>query len=88
MQWISSFTLPLHPPTGDALASSPTRTAIPKNLTMRFGAHRASVYGSSDAAKAAPFAASAKDSVRESHTRDFIQTHNQPKITEEEFPDY
>ena len=88
MEWISPFTLPRRPPTGNALASAPICTAIPKNLTIKFGAHRASVYGSSDAAKAAPFAASAKDSVRESHTRDFIQTHNQPKITEEEFPDY
>ncbi len=61
---------------------------IPKNLTIRFGAHRASVYGSYAAAKLAPFAAAAKDQVHEAHARDFIQKLVQPKILDEEFHDY
>jgi len=71
-----------------APASAPTRTAIPKSLTLRFGAHRASVYGSSIAAKLAPLVAAAKDPTREAHARDFIQKPVQPKILDEVFPDY
>jgi hypothetical protein len=66
----------------------PARTTIPKNLTIMFGAHRASVYGSSAAAKIAPFAVATKDSVSESHARNFIQKRIQPKIPDEEFPEY
>ena len=72
----------------DTHVSAPARTAIPKNLTIRFGAHPSTVYGNSVAAKTAPFAASAKDPVRESHARDYLQKPIQPKILEEEFPDY
>ena len=85
IQWLSPFALPLHPPSGAAPDASPARTANPKNLTLRFGAHRASVYGSYAAAKLAPFAAAAKDRVREAHARDFIQMPVQSKILDEEF---
>ena len=88
IQWLSPFALPLHPPSGATPNASPARTAIPKNPTIRFGAHRASVYGSSAAAKLAPFAAAAKDPVREAHARDFMQKPTQPEIVDEEFPDY
>ena len=84
IHWLPPFALPLHSPSGAA----PARTAIPKIITIKFGAHRACVYESSAAAKLAPFAASAKDSVREAHARDFIQKSIQPKILDEEFPDY
>jgi hypothetical protein len=83
---LSRFTPP--PPSGASLEAAPTRTAIPENLTIRFGAHRASVYGSYVAAKTAPFAVAAKESVREAHARDFIQKPVQPKILDEEFSDY
>ena len=66
----------------------PARTANPKDLTIRFGAPRASVYGSPVATKIVPFTMTTKDSVRESHARDFIKNPNQPKILDEEFPDY
>ncbi len=62
--------------------------ALPKNLTIRFGAHRASIYGASHAAKTAPFTTAAKDSVRESHDRDYIANPVHPKILDEEFPDF
>ena len=42
-------------------------------MTIRFKAHRASVYGSSAVAKLAPFAAADKDPIREAHARDFMQ---------------
>ena len=73
IQWISPFTLPLRFPSGDAHISAPTRNVIPKNLTFKVGAHRASVYGSSVAAKTTPFTALTKDPVRESYARGFIQ---------------
>ena len=88
IQWLSPFALPLHPPSGAAPDASPARTAIPKNLISRFGAHRASVYGSSAATKLAPFAAAAKYPVSEAHARDFIQKPVRPKIMDEEFQDY
>ena len=88
IQWLTPFALPLHPPSGAAPEAAPARTEIPKNLTIRFGAHRASVYGSSAAAKTAPFTTSAKDPVRGAHARDFIQKPVQPKILDEEFPNY
>jgi len=89
IQWLSPFALPLHPPSGAAAPDAvPARDAIPKNLTLRFGAHRASVYGRSAAAKLAPFAAAAKDPVREAHARAFIQNPIQSKFLDEEFPDY
>jgi hypothetical protein len=72
-----TMALPLRPPTSPPSGATPdttlARTAIPKNLTLRFGAQRASVYGSSVAAKLAPFAAAAKEPVREAHARDFRQ---------------
>jgi len=51
------------------------RVAYPKNLSLRFGAHRASVYGSSAAAKNAAFNASTKDLGREAHAMDFVARH-------------
>ncbi len=41
IQCLSPFALPLHPSSGSAPDAVPTRTAIPKNPTIRFGAHRA-----------------------------------------------
>jgi hypothetical protein len=63
----------VHPPSGAALEAALARFAIPKNLTIRFGAHRASVYESSAAAKLVPFAAAATDPFRGAHVRDFMQ---------------
>ena len=53
-----------------------------------FGAHRAFVYGSSAAAKTTLFASDAKGHVRESHAKDYIHKHVQPKIQAEELLDY
>jgi hypothetical protein len=75
IQWLSPFTLPLRTPSGDAPEAAPARTTIPKNLTIRFEAHRASVYGSSAAAKMTPFDIAAYDHVRESHAKDYLHKH-------------
>ncbi len=88
MLWLSPFALPLHPPSGPAPDATPARTAIPNNLTLMFGAHRASVYRRFVAAKLAPFTAATKDPVREAHARNSIQKPIQQKIMDEEFPDY
>jgi len=88
IQWPSPFALPLHPPSGAAPYVAPARTAIPKNLPIRFGAHRAFVYGSSATTTLAPWAAAAKDPTRETNARDFMRKPIQSKIMDEEFPDY
>jgi hypothetical protein len=64
------------------------RVAYPKNLSLRFGAHRASVYGSSATAKNAAFNAAAKDPIREAHAMEFMARPVFPQILSEEFADY
>jgi hypothetical protein len=64
------------------------RELFPKNLTVRFGAHSSSFYGSNSASKTAPLTTAAKDQVSESHVRDLIARHVRPMIMNEEFPDY
>ncbi len=64
------------------------RVAYPKNLSLRFGAHRASVYDSSATAKNVAFNAAAKDSIREAHAMEFMARPVSPKIFSEEFTDY
>ena len=53
-----------------------------------FGAHRASIYGSSAAAELAPLVATTKENVRESHARVHIIKHVQTKKLDEKFIDY
>ncbi len=43
---------------------------LPKNLSIWFRAHRASIYGNTKAAKTMALTAAAKDQARESHVRD------------------
>ena len=81
---LSPFLFPLNATTG----KSAIRLAYPKNLTIRFGTHRASIYGGTAAAKTKTLTASSKDPVRESHTRELISRPVHPKILEEEFPEY
>ena len=88
VQWLPPFTLPLRPPSAGAPKATPARTAILENLTIRFGAHRVSLRGSSAASKTAAFAAAAKDHVRESLANDFIHKTVQSNNLYEEFPDY
>jgi len=71
-----------------AMPGNPSaREIFPKNLTIRFGARRSSIYGSNSASKTAPLTAAAKDQVRESHAKD-LTSLIRPMILDEEFPDY
>jgi len=56
-------------------------------LSIRFGAHRALIYGTTQAAKTMALTATAKDQTRESHARELMGRQICPKILDEEFPD-
>jgi len=59
-----------------------------KNLTIMFGVHRASVYGTKTAAKIMALTATTKDQVQGSHAIDLTGWQVRPKILDEEFHDY
>jgi hypothetical protein len=82
--WPATFLLPAD----TAPLISGVRVAYPKNLSLRFGAHRASVYGNSSTAKNAAFNTAAKDSIREAHAVEFMARPISPRILFEEFTDY
>ena len=65
--WLASFRLQQPPQIG---TSAPR--PIPKNLSIRFGAHRASIYGSTKAAKNMALTSSANDKTRESHAKEIV----------------
>ncbi len=71
---------PLLFPSDTAPLVNGVRVAYPKNLSLRFGAHRASVYGCSATAKNAPFNAVAKDLTKEAHAMDFMARPVLPHI--------
>jgi hypothetical protein len=75
------------PPADTAPLINGVRAAYPKNLSLRFGAHRASVYGSSATAKNSAFNAVAKDSVKEAHAMEYMARPVSPQILSEEFTD-
>jgi hypothetical protein len=64
---------------------TPTPGPLPKNLSIRFGAHRASIYGATKAAKNAPLTPSANDKTRESHAREITGGMFRPPILDVEF---
>ena len=59
MDWHCPFTLSMKAISGDVQA----RQVYPKNLTIRFGAHRAFVYGGTPTAKTTAFTAACKDPI-------------------------
>jgi hypothetical protein len=54
--WKASFR-----PPSPAYIGAPPLGPLPKNLTIRFGAHRASIYGTTKAAKTTALTTTAKD---------------------------
>jgi hypothetical protein len=82
--WPASFLLPAD----TAPLINGVRVAYPKSLSLRFGAHRASVYGNSNTAKNAAFNSAAKYSIREAHAVEFMARPVPPQILHEEFTDY
>jgi hypothetical protein len=83
VQWLTPLQLSPTPAAGTTGAP-----ALPKNLVIRFGAHRASIYGASRTARSDPLIATAKDPVREAHARDFIANYVHAEILDAEFPEY
>jgi hypothetical protein len=57
-------------------------------MTIRFGAHRASIYGTTKSTKTMAITLAAKDQARESHGREITGRQIRPKILDEELPDY
>ena len=82
--WPATFLFPSETTT----ATNVGRAAYPKNLSLRFGAHRTSVYGNLDTAKNLPFNAAAKDPVREAHAMQYMAKPVRPPILTEVFADY
>ena len=81
--WKASFR-----PLASAHIGSAPLGPLPKKMTIRFGAHRTSIYGTTTSAKTMVLTATAKDQARESHARELTGRQTRPKIRDEEFPDY
>jgi hypothetical protein len=77
--WLSPSDIP-EPPSGIP--------AIPKNFSLRFGAHRNSINGGTAAGIAGPLTPYAPDSVRAAHAAALPRNHPVPEILDYEFPDY
>ena len=79
--WTLASFRPQQSPRIGTSASGP----IPKNLSIRFGAHRASIYGSTKAAKTMALTPSANDRTRESHYKEIASSMIRPPILDAEF---
>ena len=82
-QWLEPFALP---PAGGATSTNPG--AIPKNFSIRFGAHRDSIYNTSKVTRSGPLTPSAPSLTRQAHKGALTAHHPSPPILEETFPDY
>jgi hypothetical protein len=57
-------------------------------MSIRFSAHRASIYGSTKAAKTMALNPSANDRTRESHAKELVRSQLRHVIMDEEFSEY
>jgi hypothetical protein len=76
----------LTPPVGGEPIT--TTGAIPKNFSIRFGAHRDSIYNTSHVTRSGPLAPMAPSLTRQAHAATLTQHHPSPLIVEETLPDY
>jgi hypothetical protein len=81
--WHASFC----PPSPAHIGATPMGP-LPKNLSIRLGAHRASIYGTTKAAKTMVLTAAAKDQARESHAIELMGRQIRPQILDKGFQDY
>jgi hypothetical protein len=81
--WLAPFRLPQTPQTG-----VPVPGPLPKNLSIRFVTHRASIYGSTKAANTMALTLSANDKTRESHAKEIAESQLRSVILDGEFPEY
>ncbi len=79
--WKASF----RPPTPAQIGATQLGP-LPNNLSIRFGAHCASIYGTTKAAKTMALIAAAKDQAREAHAIELMGRQIRPNILDEEFP--
>jgi hypothetical protein len=62
--------------------------AIPKNFSIRFGAHRDSIYDTSQVSRSGPLAPTAPALTRQENAGALTAHHPNPPILDEPFPDY
>jgi len=82
-KWLVPFSLP---PVGGE--TSTTTRVIPKNFSIRFGAHRDCIYNTSHLTRSGPLAPTAPTLTRQAHAGTLTQHHPSPLIVEETLPDY
>ena len=82
-KWLVPFSLP---PVGGT--TNTTTGVIPKNCSIRFGAHRDSIYNTSQVTRSDPLAPTAPALTRQAHAGTLTQYHPSPLIVEETLPDY
>ena len=81
----ASWKAPFCIPTSAEVSFASTQGPLTKNLTIWFGAHRASVYGTTTAAETMALTTAAKNHARESHAREHTGRQVCPKTLDEEF---
>ena len=82
-KWLVPFSLT---PAGGT--SSTTTRVIPKNFSIHFGAHRDSIYNTSQVTRPGPLAPTAQALTGQAHAGTLTQYHPSPLIMEETLPDY
>ncbi len=75
-----------HTPAGGA--TSTNLGIIPKNFSIRFGAHRDSIYNTSLVTRSGPLNPTAPALTKQAHAGTLTQYHPSPLILEEPLPDY
>ena len=73
--WMASF----RPPAPAQIGATPLGP-LPKNPWIRFGAHRAFIYGTTKAAKTMALTVAAKDQAHEAYARELMGRQIRPKI--------
>jgi hypothetical protein len=76
-KWMVPFALP---PGGETTSTS--TGSIPKNSSIRFGAHRDSIYNTSQVTRSGPLAPSAPAATKQAHVGALTQHHPSPLIME------
>ena len=82
-KWLLPFSLT---PAGGTTIT--TTWVIPKNFSIRFGAHRDSICNTSQVTLSGPLAPTAPALTRQAHAGTLTQYHPSPLIVEETLPDY
>ena len=79
---------PSHSPPPVGGEPNTNKGVIPKNLSIRFGAHRDSIYNTSQVTRSGSLAPTAPTLTKQAHAATLTQHHPSPLIVEETLPDY